>query len=172
MYINDIDISGLKTLCDSKPVASHIFDYLVSYQRSDYEILVEELQDYFHETGRTFARQDIIDIFKELEKFGCGEFVAGRRTKKSRFKARFPLNIIGQQADETEPSQESSQKSEYEEQVSIAKQISQNNENITQIPHSFALRPNFHVELKLPINFTDSEAERLCKFIKTLPFGN
>ena len=38
------------------------------------------------------------------------------------------------------------------------------------VPHTFQLRPDLVVLLELPIDLTQTEAQRLCSFMASLPF--
>jgi hypothetical protein len=78
-----------------------------------------------------------------------GQFVVGRRGKKSRFKWSVPmLAYLRQLLEKASPGQGSLT-------------------NLLRYP--YALRAGFVVDLTLPADLTSREAERLCKFIQSIP---
>ena len=91
-------------------------------------------------------RPEVLDLLKRLEAQHRGAFKAGRKGWPSRLEWRLedskgPENGVGPAA--------------------ASPQV---------IEHPFRLRPDFSVELRLPLDISQREADRLAAFVRTLPF--
>jgi hypothetical protein len=189
MYTSGMNLEGLKSLYRSKPAAKPIFDYFASYQTNVYEVTVDELQSVLQKKRYLIARKDITDLFNDLEKLDCGKFMVGRRTKKSRFQSRISLTSIGKATVDNELKPEkftgngekldnswkfegSTEDSTDEEGFEAEKTVETSHEDSEKyLTHIYVLRPNLTVTLRLPMDLTNSEADRLSAYIKTLPFS-
>ncbi len=192
MYVNEINIEGLKAIYSSKPGAKPVFEYFTTCQPDKNVVTVDDLQSFFKKKRYDTTRQDVINLFKDLEKLGVGDFKIGRRTQKTRFLSKISLVSVGQavvdvnKTEEVNQANQELEKAQREPEQGI--QVVRESENSRDLgtkeasaanqegaekllTHSFQLRPNHKIELKLPVDLTDSEAERLCKFIKALPFS-
>ena len=123
------------------------------------------------EAGLGVPRPDVIDILRKLADYGCGEFIVGRRKKPSRMRwAVDPRGLRAAAAGEAEEiglvavAAEEAAVDEPQEEEETA------DDDDDSITHSFRLRPDLIVDFALPADLTRSEAERLAKFIQSLPF--
>jgi hypothetical protein len=183
MYIADVDIAGLKSLCRSKPAARPILNYFCKLQSDIYEITVDELLEFLQRTRYIIERKDITDLFNELDRLGYGRFVMGRRTKKSRFQSRTNLTSIGNMAIDNESKIDVLENlsaldvnvasSHNIQELDEVKDIERSRTYLdTYLNHTYPLRSTLNVTLNLPRDLTNSEAERLCVYIKSLSFGS
>jgi hypothetical protein len=112
-------------------------------------------------------RAEAIVVAREMEKYGVGKFISGRRGAPSRLEwyfrsdsvgkvARGDLNELVSLATEDEPGDEST--------------ADENDAGAEQIMHTFRLRQEETVRFQLPADLTQQEAGRLSEFIKSLPF--
>lgn len=113
------------------------------------QLEVDTLLEYAQEAGQDMKRDQVIRLFKKLEKTGYGQYVVGRRGQPTRLEWNEQAN-------------------ERDENSGLL----QNTAMAPLIDHKFFLRPTFEVSLQLPIDLTLEEAERLSNFVKTLPFRN
>jgi hypothetical protein len=109
--------------------------------------------------GENISRGDLIAVFRKLEEFGCGSFVAGRKGYQSRFEWRVQMVALGQAA---------AGEIEHVEEVSEEDVGEEDTENL--IKHTYRLRPDVTIGVELPTDFTRQEATRVARFIETLPF--
>ena len=148
----------LKQLYADDDVARMFFDDMANRQRNQSETKVDRIMQRLREQGNSPSRGDIIALFKKLEEYKCGQFVAGRHGWPSRFiwdvgslsASRFAVG-------------------ETEEVEEITQEPEEGAEGVESLNHTFNLRPDLPVEFELPIDLTEKEAERLAGFLKTLP---
>lgn len=122
-------------------------------------------------------RFDIVASLKELERSGVGTFVVGRKGGKSRFvwnerspsgekaggmpvAARPSTMADAAATDRAVPSPQAT--SEPERPVAASAET---------LRHSFHLRPGVVTILNLPADITLAEVERLCGFLRAIPFS-
>lgn len=184
MHPPEINIKELKSLNQSNEVAKLILEYFAACESNDYVMTVDDLQRILNEKNIYFiTRQDIIQLFKDLEKLGLGDFKVGRRTQKTRFESKNSLASIGKAVIE-----DNQALVDHQQKPELDKEVNQNQKNIyfrdsigedslgnqnrlnELLKHSFRLRSDLIVNLELPADLTNSEAERLSNFIKILPF--
>jgi hypothetical protein len=111
--------------------------------------------------GVLVERLDLVKELKAFEGRGFGRFIVGRRGKASRFE---PSKAATAAAPENGERAEASATTSYVEAESTEPVP------MGQILHRFNLRPNFEVEIRLPDDLSEREAERLAAYIRTLPF--
>jgi hypothetical protein len=162
-----VNFSKLKAVRDSDLVAKAILDHFATRERNRKETRVDNLE----RALSGIARPDIIRVFKELEKLGCGTYFNGGRGGKSwqRFEWKYELISIGKAA-----AGEAQDIQEVQPTTDLPAEHSENKATTTRddaIKHTYQLREDWQVELDLPKNLSDREAGRLSDFIKTLPFG-
>lgn len=110
----------------------------------------DELYNTLRKEGEDVEKPEIIEIFKELDKKGYGDYIVGRRGWSTRIEWN-----------------EHARNLPREENYSTRKESIANS-----IEHKFILRPGFEVFLILPEDLSSKEARRLSNFVETLPFDN
>jgi hypothetical protein len=98
---------------------------------------------------------DAREVLRKLSEIGCGSFVLGRRDWPTRLV--WTVNAIncgkaarGELADLSEPTSEDAVPADMHE-------------------HSFVLRDDLTVTLRLPKDLTEKEAARLARFVEAIP---
>lgn len=154
-----VDFNCLRRLYREDDAAKAVLDHFASRERNWGTTSVDRMLTNIAADGKELARGDVIAVFRELEKCGCGAFVAGRKGWPSRFEWQVQMVSVGRAAaGETDQVEEVSEEDAGEEEA----------ENL--IKHPFRLRPDLTISLELPIDFTPKEATRVARFIETLPF--
>ena len=146
------NLEGLKTFYQNNTEARLVLEHFKGRQRG-YEIQVERLEQLIK-----LPRRAIVDVLKEFEGLGFGEFISGRHGHPSRFRSKVSIPVLGKAA-----TGES-----HIENVSSSPLAPG---ELRVLEHSFRLRPNYEVTIVLPVDLTTHEAGRLADFIKALPFN-
>jgi len=111
-------------------------------------LYVDDIEEFASVMEVNVERDAVVQFIKELGKAGYGEFIIGRRGYKTRFEWSLDslelANLYGENAIESKESH--------------------------TIEHSFVLREDFRVTLKLPSDLSTTEASRLASFISSIPF--
>lgn len=110
-------------------------------------------------------RPAAIQFFRDLAAAGCGQFLAGRRTKKTRLAwerkskevARDFLNFPSGVGD----SESTIPQTNEQEAAPVVSHFHR---------HEFLLRPGVQVSIELPLDITTEESIRLADFVRALPF--
>ena len=148
----------LKELYGRDATAKIFFDHMASRQRNQSETKMERIMQLLADDGHTCSRGDIVAVFKNLEEYKCGQFVAGRWSWPSRFVWDVDsLSASRFAAGETQEVKE------------IKKEDEEEGGQKDSLKHAFNLRADLPIEFTLPIDLTEKEAERLAGFIKALP---
>jgi hypothetical protein len=156
--------TALKSLYSSAEVAKAVLDDFAIRQRNQRKTKLDQLL--FRLASSGVSRSEVIRVFRKLEELGYGEFVEGRRGHPSRFEWLFDLVTVGRAAAGSSQVIEEVRTSAEEEDEADALPVMPPG----SLSHKFQLRPDWQVDLILPIDFTTREALRLSDFIKTLPF--
>lgn len=154
-----VDFAALRALYGSSEAASGMFDHFASRERNWGSTTVDRIQDNVRAGGLDVSRGDVIAVFKELEKCGCGTFKVGRKGWASRFEWEVQMVGVGKAA-----------AGEIEEVEKVLEEDSGKEEE-GLLKHTFRLRPEVPISLELPKDLTANEGERLAAFIRTLPFS-
>ncbi len=105
----------------------------------------------------------LIAAFRELEDCECGEYIEGRRGKKSRFKWNPKYGSLNTcKAAQGEAVEEAPANEAADEGV-------EDDADSEVLDHYFNLRADYQLELTLPVDLSEPEAERLATFIRSLP---
>ncbi|WP_019624936.1 hypothetical protein [Thioalkalivibrio thiocyanoxidans] len=150
------NIAQLRSLYDSNSAYQAIFDYLAgrTQNRSVMKVdrVVQQLQ------GEA-TRKDVIDLSKKLEEMNLGAFIVGRRGKPSRFEWASELTQVGRVAagEEAELRPYSADEEDSEDPEDM-------------VTHEYMLRPDLPIEIRLPADLTEREAQRLGEYVRTLSF--
>lgn len=113
--------------------------------------------------------REVRRVFKILDGLGCGRFIKGRgENAESRMAWKLSIRGIASAAkgetskiEEVEASPEDTLEAEEEKRMATSE--------TDGVSHTFKLRPDFDVHIKLPPDFTEGEAERLSRFLKAVP---
>lgn len=152
---------GVRELYKTNPTAAKILDYFANRERSG-AVQVNRVQGLFPD----LKRSEIIATFRQLESLGFGRFLAGRRSKGSRFLPKVSLRDLGQAAAGADIIVRTVENPiDADDEPATIRHPS-----ISTIRHLFRLRPNFLVQIELPSDLTQKEAERLALNIRALPF--
>jgi len=154
--LDDQTVSELKKLYRSSPVAQAFFDLVAKRRNDAQEVTVERALDSLE---NRFDRGKVVDLFRRLQELGCGNFVLGRHTRHSRFEWGVSMIGVGRAA--------TGEISEIDE----IKETDAEEPEIEVLVHTYHLRPDLPIEMILPVDLTQREAERLAMFIKSLSFG-
>jgi hypothetical protein len=155
---------ALKKLYGSHPGVKAIFDFATDKNKNVSEITADHIEKYAAHIGTDIGRYYIVDAFKKIAELELGDYIVGRRGQPTRLRWMMPMLEANQLA-HGEISSSTTEITSNEKKPQMTEQP-----NI--ISHSFNLRPNFIVELKLPQDFNEKEAVRLSEFIRTLPFAD
>ena len=162
--------------------AKAVLDRFANLDEHLHLVHVTELEDKIKIGPADKPRGPIVQFLKQLAQWKWGAFTIGRRGHDSRFSSTYSLKKIGSLAGyyphadilpyheedtdfDTGDAQIANGESESHEQSLIVPPSPQN------LRHRFLLRPDFPIELGLPVNLTNAEASRFADFIKSLPFN-
>ena len=153
-----IDVDKVRKLYDKNSTARLFFDNMASRQRNQNETKVDRILAILKSEGNEVPRGEIINLFKQLQDAGCGQFVPGRHSWPSRFV--WSVESLGAAKVAT---------GEVQEAQSIADGEGLGNESQDMIKHVFNLRSDLEVSFELPLDLTEKESERLATFLRSLP---
>ncbi len=155
---DELDVGKLKQLYASDPVAQAFLEHAASRKRNSGETNVERALHILRTDGHETTRQQIISVFRSLEDCGCGQFVTGRRGWPSRFVWSMGMISVGRTAAGEQEDAEHLEEAMEEEHDSY------------WLTHSFHLRPDVTLEIDLPADLTAQEAQRIARYVESLPF--
>lgn len=144
----------LRSLYHRDEAAVAFFDWFSSRGKGSRETKARVAAD---RTGREYS--EIVELFRSFERLKLGRFLVGRRGAETRFDWDYDAKSLARIAT-----------GESDEPEGVAADAPEDDEGEEMLEHSFNLRPDLTVALKLPENFTPREAERLSGWIKSLPF--
>lgn len=151
-------------LAKSNEIANRFFEDLAQREKNYRATSVERARAI---TGG--KRSDVIDLFRDMERVGLGDFVIGRRGGKSRFEWKVGMVDAGRVATGESSTVADIGESEYEVDTTV--EIEDVDDGGDLISHSFMLRKGRDpVVFSLPEDLTQLEARRLSAFISSLPF--
>lgn len=157
---------------EATPAERNFMQHLAGRQRepNSGETEVEDLE-------RLGAKKhEAVAFFKKLSALGCGVFITGRHGAKSRI-AWKPYGAIpvasaflreattDNSAREVEP-----RSVEASASTAVKPAGSDAGEAVALHAHTFLLRPNLTIQIRLPLDLTKEEANRLADFIRAVPF--
>ena len=149
----------LKELFKQNETARTILSDFAERQRNQQVTTLDQLLKRLDD--RQISRGATIQVFRALEEIGCGEFIEGRKGHPTRFVWGDDLMTVGRAARGEAAKIESL--NDEEEDHAEPKEAAGDGE------HSFRLRPDYSVRVRLPNDFTEKEAQRLGDFLRTLP---
>ena len=149
-----MDSESLHALYNSDRTARAFFDHLAKRQRNQAETTVDRILKILQRSleNEGIARGDVVSLFKSLQEVEVGQFVTGRWGRPSRFVWDAPLTEVAMAAtgEEVPGHEETGEETEH-------------------FVHAFNLRSDLTVEFELPMDLTESESQRIAKFITSLP---
>lgn len=166
--IDDPDLSELRKLYARSAAAKSILDNFAGRKRNQRETTVARLQHVLMHQGIALSEADIRDFFKNIGKLNFGTFKIGRRGGETRFEWRVGMMSLGLFA-----------RGDRAVVESLGSELDVADEGEDAMPNLvsdstrrilYPLRPDKDVELFLPVNLNQREANRLAEFIRTLPF--
>ena len=86
-------VRAIRALYQNNPDATQLFDWTASLERDAYETTIDRISQKLQ-----IARGAAINLARELEAAGCGDFIVGRRGWSSRFRWNFSRVSLGQVA--------------------------------------------------------------------------
>jgi len=117
---------------------------------------------------------EIVAIFRKLDELGAGNFMVGRRGSKTRMEWQYSVRGLGAAAQGAAIQPEVIDPDQLEEgEADPAGSDTQEVESGESewIAHTFQLRPDVRLTIKLPVDLTTKEAERIAGFIRQVPFN-
>src|ERR1700693_499048 len=113
------------------------------------------------------TRRLAVEFFRELERLGVGEFRVGRRGMPTRF--IWNCSLLEVAAAATPPPNASTEVETRGSTEAHTGSEMQAKPATRLLRHIYVLRENLTVQLELPVDFSETEANRLASFINTLP---
>lgn len=165
-----VDLVGVRKLYEGDSVARAAMNHFASRERNFSETTVESLEATLAKEAPFVTRQGVVHLFQRLERLGCGKFILGRRFNKSRMAWRVSNIALAKAAQSAGDSAEMQTSPPATDDL-VADPRTAVGSGDQEIEHTFRLRPEVVVRVKLPGNFKSAEAERLAAFIRSLPFG-
>lgn len=162
LEVDEPDVEGLRKLYRDNVLARQLLDHFASRNYNQKETRVERVLQLAADGGGEVSRTDVIDVLKTLAELGCGQFLVGRRGRPTRIAWTTDMVTVGKLAT-GEVAHESAG-------VSSPAESDETEQWAEFMGHTFHLRPDFEIELELPVDLTKSEAERLALFVRSLPF--
>lgn len=162
-------VADLRRLYQTDDVARRLLDNLANRQKDRHVTPASRaavLADASH--------GEIVALLRKLDQIGAGEFKVGRRGSKTRIEWLYSQRGLGQAAQgaAVQPEQiEAVDPAELEDEAEPAGETSDDDVGDGEwISHSFQLRADLRLSIKLPADLTSKEAERLAGFIRQVPF--
>lgn len=141
----------------SNKIAFELFEYL---SFSDQHFKTNSVKFLEVETGCDYY--DLVKFLKLLDANGYGKFVAGRKGKDTRIDWNFHPKSVGRVA--------KNKSNRLELLPDKLPQYDGGTDDEGLVQHSFLLRPNLIIDITLPTDFNKKEADRLSRWLATIPF--
>jgi hypothetical protein len=105
----------------------------------------------------------VVALFRQLEKIECGIFFVGRKGKRSRLYWKEDVKAIGKLLEDNHSTTEPSPKAPVKQSGGLPVRTD------AILRHTFHLRQDFELVLNLPSDLTEKDAQRISKFVESLP---
>ena len=151
-------VQVLRRLYAEDEAARFLLDHFANRDRNQNTSTVRRVEQNLWRDGKMLSRGDIIRAFKALEAAGCGTFKTGRKGHESRFEWLISSKSAGQAA--------TGEINEVDSEVPPP-EAEEASDALTE--HTYWLRPSLQIKLDLPGDLTTLEAERIARFVRTLP---
>ena len=161
-------VAGLRDLYKSNDAAHRLLDRFAGRRKDAKWTTAARAADL-----ASASHNEIIALFRELDGIGAGEFKVGRRGFASRMEWLYSVRSLGAAAQGVTGQPEAIDPTEIEDgEAEAENETSEDDwEEYVWITHTFQLRPAQRVTIKLPVDLTAKEAERLAGFIRQVPFS-
>jgi len=159
---NGIKLEDIRRLYQEKGSYKAIFDRFAAREKGASVTKVDTLLLYA-------PKNDIIALFRRLEAYGCGTFIAGRKGHRSRFQWTARPRDVGRAARDQTVGVVAQIHDDEPDEEDLAEGEPSVDEDV--FIHPFQLRANRTVQFVLPKDLTTAEAERLATFIRSLPLS-
>lgn len=169
-------LESLRGLYQRNHVMRAVVDALEALRASEDETEVTKLVPLVNKGKVEIVYNEVVGALRDLEKRTCGRFIVGRKGGKSRMKWRVDTKrlraALSGELDEL-PVLDMLEDVDMTDAHRVASSppprlVAPDGEEL--VTHTFNLRRDFPVQFELPSSLTRSEAERLAKFIESLPF--
>ena len=178
---NDPRVDQLRNMYATCPTAKPLLDYLGRRQRDWSELTIDHLLRIVRAEGVTVHRSQGVGLIKDLAEMGLGQMILGRGQKgKTRLVWHYSPKAIGRAAAGTQedipelPESDSTtangRLSNTGDAASSDHLNSDDELEIEFIPHEMQLRPDLAIQIELPVDLTNQEANRLSLFVRAIPF--
>ena len=190
MKMNTVNhIDQLRRLYNTNPAARAILDMLAARERNATVTKVETAHANIVARGTSCGFYEVVRALKELAELGYGKFKAGRKGHKSRIEWAVDVVSLGQVAAGVRSDIQTLNVGNLEDtddqfahdattsaQVPISSSTIQPDARGQQRPSLkrivFPIRRDLDMELLIPHDFGQKDAQRLADFVKTLAFDD
>lgn len=170
-------------ICADNSTVRAIVDLLSERTKNSNLNGLKRIQVLLKHRGVVVSWGDLIAAFRLLQEAGCGVFVKGSKGKKSRFIWAVHTTLLADYASDVVGEQDSSDEDEDEEEgdaegddADCEDEEDEEEWGVPLLHHLFVLRENLTLALKLPVDLTQVEADRLAQFADSLsyvdPYGD
>ena len=153
--VGDDIAAKIQNLYEQDVTAAALFDWLSERERNSPETTALRAAK---KTDCEYS--EIVRIFRELEEFGCGRFISGRKGFHTRIRWEYKIIELAKIARGQEGSVIRVDPADWDDDW----------EEDDSVLHEFQLRPDLKVSISLPKDLSKKEAERVSAFVLTLPF--
>jgi hypothetical protein len=155
-----MDTNALRRAYTNDPAVRAICDEMAGRERNQSETKLARILARLRANGIQIRKHEAIGAFRQLENGGCGQYVEGRHGWPSRFVwsvgSLSACQIASGVDAAVEPLAESNEDEEIEAEL----------DTVTHVLH---LREDFDLEIQLPSDLTEREAQRIVSFVAALP---
>jgi hypothetical protein len=171
----------LADIYEGNSTVSAILDIFAERTYNSKVSLIKRIHFLLRQRGIVVSSGDLIAAFRLLQEAGCGIFVKGSRGYSSRFEWAVKTTLAAAQARETAGEQDEEDEEEDEDADEEDEEDEEEYEldgyeddedeiGVHMIGHSFVLRPDLRIVLRLPATLNETEADRLAQFAESLSF--
>ena len=89
MNLHTIDVNGLRNFYKYDSAARLILESLAGRQNNWKMTTVSSLVSVLTLAGNDISRKQTVNVFREFQRFNCGEFVIGKMRGNRNFQSRF-----------------------------------------------------------------------------------
>jgi hypothetical protein len=159
-----MDDKKLIEFCKANPYAMKlILELAEDYNPRGYTNVSEAVSTLVDVCEINVGRSQIIALFRQLEKFECGLFFVGRKGHLSRFHWSIDIKLIAKTLKGNSSGEGTSPKASAPPTGTATAHSS------ATLRHTFHLRQDFELILNLPTDLTEKDAQRISKFVESLP---
>lgn len=137
-----------------------ICDEMAGRERNQTETKLARILGRFSNDGNEMRKHEAIAAFRKLEGCGCGQYVEGRHGWPSRFVWSVGSISACQIAQGTTATVETLPEANTDDEIEA---------EVDTVNHTLRLRVDFAVEIQLPSDLTQREAQRIANFVASLP---